>query len=91
MKQNVDISGNRVDDNRNLNIYTISISTLLTVLQEKYNFVFEPTCTYDIQIHKFAFDVDIFFLSICKIDVNNNDAKQLVAFVKGALNSEVYI
>ena len=54
VKENVDISGNRVDDNRNLNIYTLSISTLLTVLQKKYNFVFEPTCTYDIQIHKFC-------------------------------------
>ena len=88
MKENVDIC-NRVDDNRNLNIYTLSISTLLTVLQ-KYNFVFELICTL---IYKYinCIDVDIFFEHM-QIDVNNDDAKQLVAFVKGALNSEgVYI
>ena len=57
---------------------------------ERQTWSFNPECTYDIQMHKFAFDVDIFFLTIC--EMGDDKAMKMVALVKGTINSKgVYI
>ena len=80
----------QADNSLECTVCNLRCSTLLKFLRDKHGLSTKPECTYDIQMHKFAFDVDIFFLTICKMD--DDKAMKMVALVKGTINSKgVYI